>query len=183
LARRACSLDTRPLQGLTFSTLFLTLTPVFTLIPAKCGAVAQLGERLNGIQEVVGSIPIGSTTLRSGTSELRVASHFFRRRYMWDATPFESEGCPPKPWRRGTIMKYVYLLQSLSVPTQRYVGVTANLEERLRAHNAGASSHTSKYRPWKIVTYLCFQDDRRAAEFERYLKTGSGQAFANKRLW
>ena len=84
---------------------------------------------------------------------------------------------------RGTIMKYVYLLQSLSVPTQRYVGVTANLEERLRAHNAGASSHTSKYRPWKIVTYLCFQDDRRAAEFERYLKTGSGQAFANKRLW
>ncbi len=27
------------------------------------GAVAQLGERLNGIQEVVGSIPIGSTML------------------------------------------------------------------------------------------------------------------------
>ena len=27
-----------------------------------CGAVAQLGERLNGIQEVVGSIPIGSTS-------------------------------------------------------------------------------------------------------------------------
>ena len=25
------------------------------------GAVAQLGERLNGIQEVVGSIPVGST--------------------------------------------------------------------------------------------------------------------------
>src|SRR5215475_3935394 len=32
-----------------------------SLIPAKRGAVAQLGERLNGIQEVVGSIPIGST--------------------------------------------------------------------------------------------------------------------------
>ena len=30
--------------------------------PARtCGAVAQLGERLNGIQEVVGSIPSGST--------------------------------------------------------------------------------------------------------------------------
>jgi hypothetical protein len=35
------------------STLFL---PV-----AYRGAVAQLGERLNGIQEVVGSTPIGST--------------------------------------------------------------------------------------------------------------------------
>ena len=27
------------------------------------GAVAQLGERLNGIQEVTGSNPVGSTTL------------------------------------------------------------------------------------------------------------------------
>jgi predicted GIY-YIG superfamily endonuclease len=80
-------------------------------------------------------------------------------------------------------MKYLYLLQSLSVPTQRYGGVTANLKKRLRVHNAGASSHTSKYRPWKIVTYLCFHDDRRAVEFERYPKTGSGQAFSNKRLW
>jgi putative endonuclease len=71
-------------------------------------------------------------------------------------------------------MKYVYLLQSLSVPSQRYVGVTTNLNERLQAHNAGASSHTSKYRPWKVVMYLCFQDDRRAAEFERYLKTRQG---------
>jgi putative endonuclease len=89
-----------------------------------------------------------------------------------DATPFRSQG-----------MKYVYLLQSLSVPTQRYVGVTTNLEERLQAHNAGASLYTSKYRPWKVVMHLCFQDDRRAVDFERYLKTGSGQAFANKRLW
>ena len=28
------------------------------------GAIAQLGERLNGIQEVVGSIPIGSTSFK-----------------------------------------------------------------------------------------------------------------------
>ena len=28
---------------------------------AVCGAVAQLGERLNGIQEVAGSTPVGST--------------------------------------------------------------------------------------------------------------------------
>jgi hypothetical protein len=31
--------------------------------PPVCGAVAQLGERLNGIQEVVGSTPIGSTKM------------------------------------------------------------------------------------------------------------------------
>ena len=80
-------------------------------------------------------------------------------------------------------MKYVYLLRSLSDPTRRYTGVTEDLEQRIHAHNAGASTHTSKYRPWKLVTYVCFQDDRRALEFERYLKSGSGQAFANKRLW
>ena len=39
-----------------------TLTVCYKVRP--CGAVAQLGERLNGIQEVDGSIPFGSTRLR-----------------------------------------------------------------------------------------------------------------------
>ena len=80
-------------------------------------------------------------------------------------------------------MKCVYLIRSKSVLLRRYVGVTSNLEERLRAHNAGASPHTSKYRPWELVTYVWFQDDQRAIDFESYLKSGSGRAFANKRLW
>ena len=80
-------------------------------------------------------------------------------------------------------MKYVYLIRSLAVPNQRYVGVTTNLEDRLRAHNAGKSPHTSKYPPWELVTHVCFTDDQRAIDFERYLKSGSGHAFANKRLW
>ena len=32
-------------------------------IIVECGPVAQLGERVNGIHEVVGSTPIGSTKL------------------------------------------------------------------------------------------------------------------------
>ena len=80
-------------------------------------------------------------------------------------------------------MKYVYLLQSISHPEQRYVGLTSDLRKRLAAHNAGKSPHTAKYRPWKIVTYLAFTDDVKAASFEKYLKTGSGRAFANKRFW
>ena len=80
-------------------------------------------------------------------------------------------------------MKFVYLIRSLSAPDQRYVGITSNLQERLRAHNEGQSPHTSKYRPWEFVTYVCFQDEQRAIDFERYLKSGSGHAFANKRLW
>ena len=80
-------------------------------------------------------------------------------------------------------MKYVYLLRSLSRPDKRYVGVTSDLRSRLATHSSGRSPHTSKYCPWQLVTYICFRNDRRAIEFERYLKSGSGQGFANKRLW
>ena len=80
-------------------------------------------------------------------------------------------------------MKYVYLIRSLSVADQRYVGVTSNLDQRLRTHNAGASPHRSKYAPWELVTYVGFIDEHRAIEFERYPKSGSGHAFARKHLW
>jgi putative endonuclease len=80
-------------------------------------------------------------------------------------------------------MRYVYLLQSQSAADERYVGVTSDLRRRLTEHNAGQSSHTSKFKPWRIVTYVAFSDDAQATAFERYLKSGSGHAFANKRLW
>ena len=38
---------------------------VTTPFVGRDGAIAQLGERLNGIQEVGGSIPPGSTSLRT----------------------------------------------------------------------------------------------------------------------
>ena len=80
-------------------------------------------------------------------------------------------------------MQYVYLLESLSVPRERYIGVTADLQRRLAEHNAGKSRHTSKFAPWRIVTYVAFSDAAKAAALERYLKSGSGHALANKCLW
>ena len=80
-------------------------------------------------------------------------------------------------------MHYVYLLQSISHPDQRYIGYTSNLKNRFRSHNAGGSVHGAKYKPWQLVAYSAFRDERRAREFEHYLKTGSGHAFAKKRLW
>lgn len=80
-------------------------------------------------------------------------------------------------------MKYVYLMRSLCVPGRRYVGLTENLNRRLEVHNAGRSVHTRRYVPWEIVVAIRFSDDRRAIEFERYLKSGSGHAFANRHLW
>ena len=38
----------------------------------KRGGIAQLGERLHGMQEVSGSIPLTSTTLECGSSQVAV---------------------------------------------------------------------------------------------------------------
>jgi len=75
---------------------------------------------------------------------------------------------------------YAYLLQSESAADRRYVGLTSDLRNRLVEHNAGKSAHTSKFVPWTLVTYIAFSDERKAAAFERYLKSGSGHAFAKK---
>ena len=80
-------------------------------------------------------------------------------------------------------MKYVYLIRSISYPDQKYVGITSDVKSRLKAHNEGKSSHTAKLKPWELITYIAFSDPSQAVNFEKYLKTGSGRAFANKRLW
>jgi len=79
-------------------------------------------------------------------------------------------------------MKYVYILRSSGIPEHYYVGITDDLRDRLRKHNAGEVLHTSKYAPWSVKTYIAFSDEKRAFAFEKYLKSPSGRAFARKRL-
>jgi len=78
---------------------------------------------------------------------------------------------------------YVYLIQNQKFPEQRYIGYSTDLRGRLADHNSGKSLHTKKYMPWTLITYFGFNNEQTAKEFEQYLKNGSGQAFANKRLW
>ena len=80
-------------------------------------------------------------------------------------------------------MKYVYLLESISRSDKRYIGITEDLNQRLKEHNAGKSPHTAKFKPWKIVVAIRFTDDRKAKMFEKYLKSGSGHAFAKRHFW
>ena len=77
-------------------------------------------------------------------------------------------------------MHYVYQLQSLQYPQERYTGFTSDVFKRLDSHNTDQVSHTSKYKPWKLVNYFAFSDEKKAREFEFYLKSGSGRAFASK---
>ena len=80
-------------------------------------------------------------------------------------------------------MYYVYLIESVSAQDERYLGITGDLKKRLQEHNAGKSSHTSKFGAWRLKTYVAFTDRAKAEAFERYLKSGSGHAFARKHLW
>jgi predicted GIY-YIG superfamily endonuclease len=79
-------------------------------------------------------------------------------------------------------MTFVYILQSIAFPDRFYAGVTADVSARLAKHNAGEVLHTSKYMPWHLKTYIAFSDKTKAYAFEKYLKSGSGRAFAKKRL-
>ncbi len=80
-------------------------------------------------------------------------------------------------------MKYVYLLRSVSRPEKTYVGATTDFSTRLRQHNDGKSTYTNKFAPWQEIAVVRFQNDERADAFERYLKSGSGHAFAKRHLW
>jgi len=80
-------------------------------------------------------------------------------------------------------MYYIYLINSVRSPETIYVGYTTNLKQRLETHNSGGSIHTAQHRPWKLIMYLGFEDQSRAKEFEKYLKSQSGRAFAAKRFW
>src|SRR5215471_2788039 len=83
----------------------------------------------------------------------------------------------------GGRVYYKYFIESLSAQGEHYVGMTRDLKQRLRAHNQGKSSHTTKFSPWKLITYVAFSDRAKAEAFERYLKSGSRHAFARKHLW
>jgi len=80
-------------------------------------------------------------------------------------------------------MHYVYLIESTSEPGRKYTGYTDDLRKRLRNHNAGKNASTARHGPWHLHTYLAFSTKAQALLFEHYLKSGSGHAFANKRLW
>ena len=77
---------------------------------------------------------------------------------------------------------YVYILHSETYPDRYYTGFTEDLNLRLSYHNSGKCIYTKKYKKWKIKTAIAFTDKDKAINFEKYLKTSSGRAFAKKRL-
>jgi predicted GIY-YIG superfamily endonuclease len=75
---------------------------------------------------------------------------------------------------------FVYVLKNADEDPHFYVGVTHDVADRLATHNAGGCPHTAKHRPWRLHVVIEFPDEQRALRFERYLKSGSGRAFAKR---
>jgi predicted GIY-YIG superfamily endonuclease len=80
------------------------------------------------------------------------------------------------------LKRFVYVLKNSTNPPRYYTGLTSDITRRLAEHNAGSCNHTAKHCPWSLDTAIEFTDERRAVAFERYLKSGSGVAFANRHL-
>ena len=77
---------------------------------------------------------------------------------------------------------FVYVLRNAENPPLYYTGLTSSVPRRHAEHNAGLCTHTAKHRPWSVDVVIEFADERRAVTFERYLKSGSGVAFAKRHL-
>lgn len=75
-------------------------------------------------------------------------------------------------------MYYVYILRSKVHPDETYIGSTHDLRKRLAEHNAGKSVHSNKFKPWELAAYIALPEKLLAEKFEKYLKCGSGRAFA-----
>lgn len=76
--------------------------------------------------------------------------------------------------------RFVYVIRSKVDPARYYEGVTSHVAVRLSVHNSGGSQHTARNRPWQLVVTLEFASESSALAFEKYLKTGSGRAFAKR---
>ena len=76
--------------------------------------------------------------------------------------------------------RFIYVLRNANTKTDFYVGLTSDVKARLAAHNAGHCQHTASLRNWQLHVVIEFLDEKRALRFERYLKSGSGRAFAKR---
>ena len=76
--------------------------------------------------------------------------------------------------------RFVYVLKNVAPAPRFYVGLTSEVDRRLDDHNAGRCPHTARYRPWQLHVVIEFSEQTRAVRFERYLKSGSGRAFAKR---
>ena len=100
-----------------------------------------------------------------------------------------SAGCPARTERyvrAGSARKklrlyYTYVI--LSVKFERYyVGLTANVEQRVKTHNTGKVKSTKPFIPWKLIHVEEHNTRQEARTREKYLKSAAGRRWRKNNL-
>ena len=78
-------------------------------------------------------------------------------------------------------MWYVYILLSQK-DGKLYIGITDNLKLRFAKHNNGEVFSTKGRTPFILESYIAVKSQEKAAELEKYFKSGSGSAVLKKRI-
>ncbi|MCC6372622.1 MAG: GIY-YIG nuclease family protein [Bacteroidia bacterium] len=79
-------------------------------------------------------------------------------------------------------MFFVYIIVSEINGLRFYVGMTANIDTRLKEHNSGKTKSTKGYIPWSLFFYETFKTRQEARGREIYYKSGTGKEKI-KRKW
>ena len=78
-------------------------------------------------------------------------------------------------------MFFVYVIKSLS-HKNRYVGSTDNIDKRIREHNLGKCRYTKGRIPWSLIFSETYSTRNEAMKRERFLKSGKGREWLNKKF-
>jgi len=76
---------------------------------------------------------------------------------------------------------YVYILQSIK-NSKLYIGYTRDLKKRLQEHNRGLVFSTKAYKPWRLIFFEAYRNEKDARRRERYLKTNQGSRLLKRML-
>ena len=81
----------------------------------------------------------------------------------------------------GSSGYWIYVLESEG-DGSRYVGMTRDVQLRLREHNGGKVRYTSAHRPFRLIYFEFIGPRLEARQRERYLKSSAGRRFLKKLL-
>jgi len=71
-------------------------------------------------------------------------------------------------------MVIVYALSN-EINSEVYIGITKDIERRLKEHNSGKFRYTRAYKPWEVFYTEVYKDYSAARKREVYFKTSSGR--------
>ncbi|NNE75580.1 MAG: GIY-YIG nuclease family protein [Pricia sp.] len=78
-------------------------------------------------------------------------------------------------------MFWVYVIYSGNFD-RYYVGMTINVETRLKQHNSGKTKSTKAYIPWEVIHVEEFITRAEARSREKYLKSAAGRRWRKNKI-